>query len=488
MNGPVPAPSAQVLKWERHWAKPWLTQGRCAVCVEFGGYLILSRGPAYPDWNSLESTEMCLYFLFTELHDQAVTFTNVENLVLPIVLTFSVMVSRFLRDGYVAKSRSFSPPCPVGYGAGISKVRVLEGVGRVGKWTPVQERLGGCLCPTAAFHSAGRHGPASFLSTFAVDGRLCHGLRRPEAPLWPLSCQPKSSGIYQPFRNISPPAMDLKVFKMLWGNDHRAAPFPIAGGVVGDVFLEEPHPLPRLHRAEQKACASAPHRPWPTSADCRVCCWDQAPGEECGDGGQDSTPSHREATQWRLLLFSLSPPALGWETVSSVLLLKVQDCGREGRYSSIWIHTLFPSSRKSGYQKRKRQLNWRVLVETTLTYSCCELFISVITSSREAAYPVTLSYLSCGLWVNVMPSFLPVWLLMFKASFRNLKSLSTLWYLAFQDHFVSAATLKQPHSTTRLTSLVHSVSVVILGTVLRKPLPRDGRRKADIDAFVLFSF
>lgn len=161
--------------------------------------------------------------------------------------------------------------------------------------------------------------------------------------------------------------MDLKVFRMLWGNDHHSAPFPIAGGVVGDVFLEEPHPLPRLHRGEQKAWASAPRRPWPISADCRVCCWDQAQGEECGDGRQDSTLSHWEATQWRLLLFSLSPPALGWETVSSVLLLKVQDCRREGRYGSLWIHTLFPSSRKSGCQKRKRQLNWGVLVVRTLT-------------------------------------------------------------------------------------------------------------------------
>lgn len=139
---------------------------------------------------------MCLYFLLTELRDQAVTFTNVENLVLPIVFTFSVMVGHFLRDGYVAKSRSFSPPCPVGNGEGISKVWVLERVRRVGKWTPVQERLRGLPLPHSCLPFCRPSRPGIFPLNLCCGWRLCHGLRRPEAPLWPLSCQPKASGIY----------------------------------------------------------------------------------------------------------------------------------------------------------------------------------------------------------------------------------------------------------------------------------------------------
>lgn len=76
-----------------------------------------------------------------------------------------------------------------------------------------------------------------------------------------------------------------------------------------------------------------------------------------------------------------------------------------------------------------------------------------------------------------MPSFLPVWLLMFKASFRNSKNLSSLSRTLPFKTIVSAVTLKQPHSTIRLTSLFHSVSAVIPRIVSKNHRRETGEEK-----------
>lgn len=216
---------------------------------------------------------------------------------------------------------------------------------------------------------------------------------------------------------------------------------------------------------------------------------DEAQGEGFGDGSQDSQHPHREVTQWRLLLLSLTssllPPASGWKAVSSVLLLGVLVCNRRRALCGHGDPHCSLHQGSLATKKKKCQLNYPFIRVIKLVYI---LFWALYLSNKQfSAYSVMNSCLFCGLRISVMPSFLPVWLLMFKASFRNSKNLSSLSYLAFQDYCFSC--------DFKTTSFDNPIDFSVPFCICRHPKnsfkkssPRDWWRKANIDTFVLISF